>query len=107
MNGPRINDDDRGITLNKPFAYAIALGLLSGGLWLGTEVVGTKRMVEDLRDAQTAQNEDRQSYRRDVDQRLRALETSRAGDDQRLTNALNLLTRIDQRLERLEERITP
>lgn len=107
MNPPRINNDERGITLNKPFAYSVACGLLVGGLWLGSEVVGTKRMVEDLRDAQTAQNEDRAQYRRDVDARLRLLETSRASDDQRLTNALNLLTRIDQRLERLENRIAP
>jgi hypothetical protein len=85
MNGPRITNEDRGITLNKQLAWVITVGLICAGLWLGSEVVGTKNMVLDIRASQIRQDEDRAQYRRDVDQRLRALENARATDGSELS----------------------
>lgn len=41
----------------------------------------------------------------DIESRLRTLEQKDARNDERLTNMLALLSRIDSRLERLEERL--
>lgn len=107
MTTPRITNDDRGITINKSLAWSLASAFLLGGLWLGTEVMGTKQMVIDIRAAQIISKSDETEYRRDVDARLRLLEQSRAGDSRDLTNAINLLTRIDARLERIEQVTRP
>ena len=106
MNG-RVTPDGRGFTIDKSLAYTICAGILVGGMWLGSEVVGTKNVVNDLRQGLASQADDRAQYRRDTDVRIRSLETDRAGDRRDLANALNLLERIDARLERLEERIVP
>ena len=99
--------DGRGFTVDKSLAYTICAGILLGGMWLGSEVIGTKNVVTDLRSGLEAQSLDRDQYRRETDLRIRTLETARAGNDERLANALQLLERIDQRLERIEERSTP
>lgn len=78
MNAPRINDDERGITLDKPFAYTLAVGILVGGMWLGSEVVGTKRMVDELRASNAMQLEQKVQEKRDLEQRLRSLEDGRS-----------------------------
>jgi hypothetical protein len=106
MNG-RVTPDGRGFTVDKSLAYTICVGILMGGMWLGSEVIGTKRAVAELTDGLRAQAEDRTAYRRETDLRIRSLETARAGNDERLSNALDLLERIDARLERIEERATP
>lgn len=103
MNG-RVTPDGRGFTIDKSLAWTISTALLIGGIWLGSEVLGTKRVVQDLSAGLASQADDRAQYRRDTDARLRSLETDRAADSRDLANALNLLTRIDQRLERIEQR---
>lgn len=79
MTGPRIENSERGITLNKSLAYTISVGILIGGMWLGSEVVGTKRMVQDLRDAQRDEAAALANSSREFEARLRALEGNREG----------------------------
>jgi hypothetical protein len=80
MNTPRITNEDRGLTLNKSLAWTIVVSLIGAGMWLGSEMVSTKNMVLDIRESQVRQDADRAQYRREVDLRIRALETSRATD---------------------------
>lgn len=84
MNGPRINNDDRGITINKQLAWAMILGLVGAGIWLGTETASTKSMIQSLADQQTQRHAETLSQRRETDSRLRALESSRATADSEL-----------------------
>lgn len=85
MNNPRINNDDRGITLNKSLAWTMVVGLVAAGLWLGTETASTRGMVENLSLQQSERHAETLAQRRETDVRLRALETSRATQDSELT----------------------
>jgi cell division protein FtsL len=81
MNGPRINDDERGFTVNKTGAL-VSLGvfILSVGTATVSVVTAFNRVeseVGTLKAQWEAQASDRTQYRRDVDQRLRALEQDR------------------------------
>lgn len=97
MNGPRINNDDRGITLNKPLAWTIGCTLVGAGLWVGVQVSTLTTVVSSLADGMdTARNE-----RNALDQRLRSLENRSARDEQRYSDMLRILSRIEQRLEDL------
>jgi len=57
MNAPRIQSDDRGITINKTLAWMILGGLLTAGLYGGTQVhtlqTAVDRQAEDRKQIQT------------------------------------------------------
>jgi hypothetical protein len=106
----RVTPDGRGISLDKSLAWTMLGGLLVVGFWFGTELSGIKSDLAAAKETQAefqaewaAQAADRALYRRETDVRLRSLERDRAVDDQRLTSALQLLERIDARLERIEQ----
>jgi hypothetical protein len=84
MNGPRINNDERGFTVNKTGALVGIVGLVltSGAMFNSvSSSFAELRVQNDNLAAQIAeQNLDRQQYRRDIETRLRALETQRVGD---------------------------
>ena len=54
--GPRINSDERGVTINKTLAYTIAVGLGSGFFWFGSI---TAEGMERIAVLQNRQDEDR------------------------------------------------
>lgn len=110
----RATSDGRGITLDKSLAWSVLTLIIGVSFWFGTELSGIKRDLATAKETQAlfqadwqAQASDRALYRRETDVRLRSLERDRAADDQRLTSALQLLERIDQRLERIEQRSDP
>lgn len=80
MNGPRITNEDRGVTINKSLAWTMIAGLIGAGLWLGTELSGTKTALISLASEQSQRHAETIQYRRDAEQRFRALEMSRATD---------------------------
>jgi predicted nucleic acid-binding Zn-ribbon protein len=82
MNGPRINNDERGLTVNKVGAI---IGLILGCLSiLGSAVLVSNAFrdvqndVKSLNAQLQAQVAEQALVRREVDQRVRALEQSRA-----------------------------
>jgi hypothetical protein len=79
MNGPRITNEERGFTANKPafFLGVVTICLTIAGGFLGTWSRFTELSVtvHDLKSAQERQAQDR----RDTDVRLRALESNREG----------------------------
>ena len=81
MNAPRIQSDERGITVNKTLAWLMLGGLLSAGFWLGTEISGTKSAVDNLAATQTRRHNETLAFRSDTESRIRLLETSRASDN--------------------------
>jgi hypothetical protein len=106
----KVTPDGRGISLDKSLAWTMVASLVAAGFWFGTELGNIKRDLAAAKETQAAfQVEwaaaaaDRALYRRETDVRLRSLERDRAADDQRLSSALQLLERIDQRLERIEQ----
>jgi hypothetical protein len=105
----RLTQDGKGFTIDGSLAWTMVSGLIVVAFWFGSELQDIKRSLVASQEANKAfsaaweaQVADVADYRRDTDVRLRALEAARAGNDERLTNALNLLTRIDARLERIE-----
>ena len=106
MNGPKITNDERGFTVNKTGAMIALIVSLIPAVVIYTRVSNDfallQASVAEIRAGQQLQVEDRERYRTGVDARLRSLETDRAGDRRDLAHALNLLTRIDARLERIE-----
>lgn len=87
MSGPRIQNDERGITVNKSLAWTILGTMVLAGIWLGTETAGMKAAVQSLGTTQAQRHEETLQVRRDTDTRLRILENSRASDSSEI-NAL-------------------
>ena len=48
MNGPRINSDERGFTINKTLFTVFAIPTLAAMIWIGSQMQG----VQELRAAQ-------------------------------------------------------
>lgn len=78
------------------------LALVVGGVGayyaLDARAAGNERQLIEVRDALRAEREKRLGF----EVRLREVETNQARADERMTNILQLLTRIDARLERIE-----
>ena len=99
MTGARIQNDERGITLNKTLAWTILSTLLAGAFWLGVTLNGVAAKIEAV--AESQQMTQREAA--EVRARVSALERSEARGDARLESILQLLARIDTRLDRLEQ----
>jgi septal ring factor EnvC (AmiA/AmiB activator) len=82
MNRPHIEQNDRGITLNKSLAWTMLVGLLGAGVWLGANMTETQEAVSTLADRQS---EDRQEIRQNA-RAINSLRNSNARIDERLIN---------------------
>lgn len=91
MNKPMIEQNDRGITINKTLGWAMLVGLLTGGIWIGTQVTTAKEGVESLK---TREEENRMGIATNREA-ISALRSSNARVDQRLTG-------IEQTAQRTE-----
>lgn len=101
MNSPRINNDERGLTINKTLGWTIAVGLVTGGLWIGSQVASLNSAIQTMTLRQT---EDRQaiSVNRQaisdvrlnearVDARLSGIEASQRRTEATITEILRYL----------------
>jgi len=91
---PRIENSDRGLTINKSLGWTIGCGLLLGGMWVGTNVTQLSSATEGLTAAlvrtEAAASNDRTAnaaVASAIEARVRALE--------------NLTTRQDARFDAL------
>lgn len=94
-----IENSDRGITLNKGLAWTMLVGLLGGGYWVGTtisDMSGNLRSTGAVLEHLSLEGSDRE-------RRIRTLENSLSRADERQNANGALLSRIDGRLERLEQ----
>jgi len=82
MNRPHIEQNDRGITLNKSLAWTMLVGLLGAGVWLGANMTETQESVSSLA---ARQSEDRQEIRQNA-RAINSLRNSNARIDERLIN---------------------
>lgn len=80
MNKPMIENSERGITVNKTLAWTMVVGLLAGGYFIGTELSSTKTLLSEIKLASEASRVEMRTVTSDIDSRLRAVETTRAGD---------------------------
>lgn len=103
-NAPRIENADRGITLNKSLAWAMVVGLLGAGLFVGREVQGAQEQQEmvleklsHIEQSQALAQTRNETARGQLDARLRAVETMRANDSAEITGLRRDLS--DFRLE--------
>jgi enoyl-[acyl-carrier-protein] reductase (NADH) len=86
VNAPRIENSERGITLNKSLAWTIVSALVGAGIWVGMQVSSTrteltlltKRAEEDRAKIDSAQAAiaSLQTFSARVDQRLIGIETT-------------------------------
>jgi len=106
--GPRINSDERGFTINKPLAWSMAVALILSGMYFGTVTAESVeriavlqvRQVEDralISANQTEINALRRSNER-VDQRLVNIEQSQARQEAATNEILRYLRSPDTRL---------
>jgi hypothetical protein len=94
--------DRKGFTIDASLAWTILVVIVGASFWFGNELAGVKNAIGE---AKTAQQE-LAADRRETDLRIRGLEQLRVGDARDLANMAALLQRIDQRLERIEQRGT-
>jgi hypothetical protein len=81
MNPPRIQSDtDGGIRINPTLVWMIGAAILSGGVWIGTQVTDLSAKASALAEDQAARHAETMAYRRDMDLRVRSLESQRVGD---------------------------
>jgi len=108
VNGPRITNDDRGITINKSLFMLILVPLVTLIFWFGTSTSTSKgqitvlqeRQVEDrelIRDNQLQINILRMSNAR-IDQRLMNIEQSQTRQEEVMAEILQYLRNPDKRL---------
>ncbi len=106
MNMPRIENSDRGITLNKTLAWSMAVSLAIFLFWAGRTVQGMDSSVATLAVAvaeQDAEQADARHERGILNERLKVLEIDKARFEEWRANMLTLTARIDKRLERIEQ----
>jgi len=105
--GPRINSDDRGFTINKTLAWSMAVAIVASVFWFGTV---TAESIERIAVLQLRQAEDRaliNSNQRDintlrvssgqVDQRLLNIEQSQARQERATNEILRYLRNTEDR----------
>lgn len=80
MTKPMIENSERGITVNKTLAWAMVVGLVTGGLGVGRELGQTKTLLTEIKSASEASRIEMRVVTSDIDARLRAVETNRASD---------------------------
>lgn len=89
---PRIENSDRGITLNKTLAWTILGTLVMAGIFIGSNLTGLQQTSGDNKKLAEAN-----------EVRIRALENQQARQDEKFSNILQFMARIDARLERIEQ----
>lgn len=93
-----IENSDRGITLNKSLAWTIATAIIGAGLYLGIAMGNVTTSLEHMGRLSDSAKE----VHRRLDERIGALEQSKARDDERFVSILSFMSKIDSRLERIE-----
>lgn len=94
-----IENSDRGITLNKSLAWTVAVGLLTGGGWVGIQVTTATNGMQTLAARQV---EDRAEIRANS-QRISEIRSQSDRADERLQSIDRRLQALDPRLLRIEQ----
>ncbi len=90
MTKSMIENSDRGITLNKTLAWSVACGLIGAGLYVGITVATLATSLDNL----STQLIEGQRAANAVEVRVRALETSAAGDAVQFRNIYSAIDDI-------------
>lgn len=98
MTIQRIENSDRGITLNKQLAWTMAVGLIGTGLYVGLTIAAMSMQLEQGKQVWL----DAAAQRAQIEVRVRNLEIAKGRDDERFTSILAFMAKIDGRLERIE-----
>lgn len=103
---------DRGVTLSKSLAWAVMIGLVTGGIYVGTALgrleTSMVQLKESRADFETAIRRDLTGLERrktTSEDRLRILEVGAAQEQARLENIGQILDRIDSRLTLIDNRL--
>lgn len=105
MNGPRINSDERGFTVNKTGAIVSVGAFILAVATAAVTVIGAFKTVQNevknLSAMLAMQSAERVQYERDTDLRLRSLEEGRVAASSELTSLRRDLTdfRVEVRTE--------
>ena len=91
MNGPRINNDERGLTINKTLAWAILAFFIAQG---GGAIWTVAQMSSRIAAVEQAAAENREAIRRDA-QQIAILQRTEARMDERLQAISASVTRIE------------
>jgi len=75
---PRIENSDRGITMNKSLAWTVLTALVAGGFWVGSSVTALQ-----------STSGDNKTLSRSNEIRIRSLESSGSRQDAMLSNLVN------------------
>jgi len=101
----KIQSDERGITMTKSLAWTMVVGLVSLAFWFGAEMAELKTSVSNIAEERASFRRSIESEYNSLDNRLRTVERSDAQLNQIVQNMTGLLTRIDNRVERIDRRL--
>lgn len=102
MNRPMIENNDRGITVNKSLGWTMAVGVLIGGIWIGTETSRTKEAIQNISERQI---EDRIDIRTNA-ANIGVLSSSNARIDQHLSSLDATTKRTEELVQRMYRDMT-
>lgn len=94
MLTPRIQSDERGITLNKSLAWTIVVAMILGGMWVGARDADTKARLITLE----TMTRDRAAQISNLDGRIRPLENQSEVVRSQLIEIGRGIERIEQQL---------
>lgn len=103
MNGPRIQTDERGITINKTLAWTMVVALISASILAGREFQKTQSSITALADTQTQRHNETLTFRRDTENRIRSLEAARATDGSEIGALRRDLTSFRSDIQELKQ----
>lgn len=86
-----IENSERGITLNKSLAWAIVVALVTGGMWVGTQITSAQKGITTLTERQV---EDRDAIRANSAS-INNLRSSNARIDEKLIGIERTATRTE------------
>ncbi|MGC4008860.1 MAG: hypothetical protein QM805_07715 [Pseudomonas sp.] len=97
-----IENSDRGFTINKSLGWTILVSLIGLVWWGGTTLTSlqaaTMALTAALQDTRAVIAQDR-TVSTQMEVRIRALETQAGRTDEKLSNILSSVTRIERQLE--------
>jgi chromosome segregation ATPase len=101
-----IENSDRGITLNKPFAWTLLVAVVSGSMWVGTTVATLSNKIDNLVQKEAVRSNEIGS----LQVRLNAMERGESAMMVRMDNVQSSLGELKAELQLLNRnlnRLTP
>lgn len=96
-----IENTERGVTLNKQFAYTLLVGLVGAGFWVGVTVSTLSGKIDNLIEKENA----RAVQVTVLENRLNLLERTESASSANMRNLMQTVTELKQAVDQLNRRL--